>query len=103
MKLGACDFCSSPTGPGKRSYFAALQVTLVTVPINWVDTGEWVACGDCASLIDGKEWKALMDRAQSLNPALRAARGAGKLRECADFVAMAWAAIFDQRPQVFFS
>ena len=102
MKIGSCDFCSSPTGPGKRSYFPHSVIIMATEPTNCVDTGEWVACCECSRLIEGKEWKALMERAQSLNPGLRAALWAGKLRECSEFVAITWAAIFDQPSQVFF-
>jgi hypothetical protein len=100
-KAGTCDFCSLPTGRGKRSYWASKHIRLFAPGVQYVDTGEWVACAECSLLIEGKEWKQLMDRAKSLNPGLRAARDQGKLRECAGFVAITWAAIFDQPKEVF--
>lgn len=103
--MGTCDFCSSPTGPGKRSYHAHSQIRLRVDagPItDYIDTGEWVACIECSVLIDVNDWKALMDRAKSLNPGLCAARDQGKLRECSEFVALTWSAIFDQPKEAFF-
>ena len=99
--MGACDFCSSPTGPGKRGYRPVWQITLKAPGVDYVDQGEWVACCDCSGLIDRQDWKGLMDRASNLNPGLRAARDQGKLRECAGFVAESWSAVFGQPPQVF--
>jgi hypothetical protein len=101
LASNTCDFCSSPTGPGKRSYFANSQITLKVPGTDFVDGGEWVGCAECSSLIDRKEWKALMDRAKSLNPALRAAYQQGKLRGCAEFIAETWSAVFDQPKEVF--
>jgi hypothetical protein len=101
--MGTCDFCSSPTGEGKRSYHAASQIALVAPDVaKWVDTGEWVGCAECSALIDREDWKGLMDRASNLNPGLRAARDQGKLRACAEFVAETWSAVFDQPKEVFF-
>lgn len=100
--MSSCDFCGAPIGEGKRTYRAASQISLITPEVQWVDQGDWTACAECACLIEDKQWKALMDRAARLNPGLRAARDLGKLRECAEFVAETWSAIFDQPKKVFF-
>lgn len=99
--IGICDFCSSPTGPGKRTYRAKAQIILSAPGSSWVDQGEWVGCAGCAELIDGEKWKALMDRAKTLNPGLRAALGVGKLNQLVNFIAEAWSGIFAQPPEVF--
>lgn len=100
--MGVCDFCGNPTGTGKRSYWAQSPIMLKITGINFVDAGEWVACADCSSLIERKDWKGLMDRASSLNPGLRAARDRGQLRECAEFIALTWSGVFDQPKEAFF-
>jgi hypothetical protein len=101
MAPGTCDFCSSPTGEGKRGYRPAAHITLQVPGIDYVDVGEWVACAGCSELIERKDWRGLMDRAALLNPGLRAAYQQGKLRECAAFVAESWSAVFDQPPAAF--
>jgi hypothetical protein len=44
----------------------ARPVILVAPDVRLVDEGNWVACVDCAELIEVKKWKALMDRAKKL-------------------------------------
>jgi len=76
---GTCDFCSARTGPDKKSYKAKSIIALEAGPQLYMDSGEWVACVDCAVMIDHQEWKALIGRAKLLNPGLRAAAQQGRL------------------------
>jgi hypothetical protein len=101
----SCDFCGSATGAkvytAQSFIMLAAPATASTPPTNYVDSGEWKACGDCSAFIDRKEWKNLMDRAKRLNPGLRAAYQTGQLDQCAEFIAKTWAAVFNQPERVF--
>jgi hypothetical protein len=98
---GTCDFCSTGTGPGKKSYMARSVIALEAGPQLYMDSGEWVACVDCAIMIDAQEWKALMGRAKLLNPGLRAAAQQGRLKELLPLVAGAWGGVFALSPEAF--
>jgi hypothetical protein len=76
---------------------------LRTTDVDYVDNGEWIACLECSSLIQRKEWKALMARAVDLNPAMVmiAKLGEPQLRKCMNFVARNWAKVFDLPPETF--
>jgi hypothetical protein len=98
---GRCDFCGSPTGPGKRGYKPEAQIALAHPGAVWLDRGEWVACAECGALIEEENWKGLMARAQNLNPAIRTAAAAGKLDGVTRFIADAWSGVFNMPPEVF--
>jgi hypothetical protein len=98
-----CDFCSSTDLGRKKAYQPRSQFFLDTPELGtiWKDVGAWVACSVCSELIDREQWSGLMKRAQEVNPGLRAAKWAGKLRECSEFVATSWSAVLGQPPEVF--
>jgi hypothetical protein len=102
---GKCDFCSEPPAAGKRSYFAHSQIRLRVEghgPLtDYIDTGEWVACAECAALIEREDWKGLMDRSAGRNPSFVAACQQGKLLECRRFVAEVWSSVFAVPPEAF--
>jgi hypothetical protein len=102
---GKCDFCSVPTWSAGKLYEPRAHILLETPDLDpslWRDVGPWVACSNCSALIDCENWTALMKRAQVENPGLRAAQEIGQLRECSEFVAISWSAVFGLRPDVFF-
>jgi hypothetical protein len=95
-----CDFCQENTGPGKRGYRARRSIEIVTPVLNWCDGGgEWVACADCATLIEAKDWRGLMQRA--IDRKFGIPNASEIPVELIQFIANVWSAIFDQPPSTF--
>lgn len=97
-----CDFCSRATDAQAMRYVPKAKVALYAPgePL-WTESGDWIACGNCADLIRGREWKALMERAMRLNPAAVQAGPLGLLDGLRQMIATAWSAVFDEPREKF--